>query len=78
LKMINETILPPGAIEYVLNTLRLLVGGVFGIYIIMTVVRIIAYRRLRKNLQELSSEVKAISKRLSRLEKNKNLYTSKR
>jgi uncharacterized membrane protein len=76
--MINETILPPGAIEYVLNTLRLLVGGVFGIYIIMTVVRIIAYRRLRKNLQELSSEVKAISKRLSRLEKNKNLYTSKR
>jgi hypothetical protein len=72
---VNETLIP-GTLSYVVDTLKFLVGGVFGLYLIILVVRIIAYTKLRNRVDMLAGELGKIRKRINRLEKSLN--TSKR
>jgi hypothetical protein len=77
--MVNETVGPAmEALSYVFNALKFLLGGFLGLYIFLTMWRILAYMRLKKKLAHAFEEISAMKKRLAKLEKNKNLYTSKR
>jgi uncharacterized membrane protein YgaE (UPF0421/DUF939 family) len=45
------------------ETLQLLVGGVFGIYVIILILRLYQLHYLKKNFDEIKREIKALKKR---------------
>ena len=61
---LNATLLPVlDPIHSVLNTVRILVGGVFGIYVIMLYFRWREYAFVRKTLKEIRDHVRALAEK---------------
>lgn len=74
IELINETIesLPLFALFSAgLNLLKLLVGGLFGLYAISFIVSTYLRMRERKMLKEIKDELKVLSRKVSSLEKGK-------
>jgi hypothetical protein len=61
---LNSTIFPIlGPIGTFVNTLKVFVGGVFGIYLIILYIRWREYALLRKMYRELKRDIRAIAKK---------------
>ena len=64
---INATIpvLQPmiNTINYLVNIIQLMVGGIFGIYIILVVLRWRESRKINKILEEIRDDIKALRKK---------------
>ena len=61
---LNSTIFPfLGPIGTFLNTIKVLVGGVFGVYLIILYVRIREYLLLRKMYREMKADLCAIAEK---------------
>jgi len=73
--MINETLasgVTPIAniIAPIINMLNILLGGVFGLYLILVILRWKEARTIKKILIEIKDELKTINKRLVFVEKS--------
>jgi len=63
----NATAVGLGPISYisgVFNTLRVLVGGIFGLYVLLVVLRWIEYRAVKKFLKKMHYDLLQIGKKL--------------
>jgi hypothetical protein len=71
--MVNATILEPWAVtvNYLMDTLKIVVGGLFGLYVIEFVYRFFFFRKLRKEMNRLFEEIHEVKERLGRMEKKK-------
>jgi uncharacterized membrane protein (DUF106 family) len=59
---LNATIFPfLGPVGTFVNTLKVLVGGVFGVYLIMLYLRLREYLFVRKKLEEIHNDLRAIA-----------------
>jgi len=72
---INATIplIEPWAttVNYFMSTVKILVGGFFGIYVITFVYRIFTFRKLTRQMNRIFREISEVKKRLDRIEKRK-------
>ena len=61
---LNSTIFPIlGPIGTFVNTVKVFVGGVFGVYLIILYIRWQEYRLLRRMYKELKSDIRAIAEK---------------
>ena len=61
---LNSTVFPLlGPIGTFVNTIKVFVGGVFGVYLIILYIRWKEYRLLRKMYRELKSDIRAIAEK---------------
>ena len=58
-------------VQEVLNTISLLVGGIFGIYLISLIVRLIFFKKILDLYKELKVSMKRIEVKINKLGKNK-------
>ena len=62
--MVNVTQIPPileplsNFIIGIMNVLKVLVGGIFGIYVILVFLRWIEYKRMTKILKDIRKEIR--------------------
>ncbi len=77
--VINETALLTspllGPLARIVETLSVLVGGIFGLYLILVIFRIIEYRKFKKLLKSMKVDIEAMSKKLDSA--RKQLKTTK-
>ncbi|MBL7055927.1 hypothetical protein ISS07_03375 [Candidatus Woesearchaeota archaeon] len=70
---LNETItfLSPyfSTVEQVIGTISLFVGGIFGIYLITLVVRIVFFKKLHDDLKGMKTSIERIEKKVDGLKK---------
>ena len=60
--MLNETLIPiANQIDLFLNTFKVLVGGVFGIYLIILYIRWREFKMFRFRLRELDNNIRLIA-----------------
>lgn len=55
-------------IQGMFGTLKYLIGGVFGVYIILAIIRYFEYRMLKKTLKEIKHESVRTNELLKRIE----------
>ncbi|MFH1510170.1 MAG: hypothetical protein ABIF10_00635 [Candidatus Woesearchaeota archaeon] len=69
--MVNVSLFEPVVqnIHSIVGIIQLLVGGLFGIYIISFLYNLFSSRRQRKLMQGILREIEAVRKRLASLEK---------
>ena len=58
-------------VQQVLNTLSLLVGGIFGIYVITLIVRLIFFKKIFDFYKELKVSMKRIEGKIDNLGKKR-------
>ena len=58
-------------VDYFMSTVKLLVGGLFGLYVITFIYRIFTFRKLSRQMKKIFNELAEVKKRLGRLEKRK-------
>jgi len=72
---INATIplIEPWAttVNYFMGTIKILIGGFFGLYVITFIYRIFTFRKLTRQMNKLFREINEVKKRLEKLEKRK-------
>ena len=54
-----------------LKVLEILVGGLFGIYVISLIVRLIFFRKIYKSFEEIKVSMKKMEAKIDRLSKKK-------
>jgi len=54
-----------------MNTVKVLVGGLFGLYVMMFIYRIFTFRKLSRQMKKLFKELNEIKVRLDKIEKKK-------
>ena len=65
---INATLIPlTGPIKGMLNTFKVLVGGVFGIYVLMLIVNIRQYFMLKKFKNLMNNKLDSLSAKVDEL-----------
>ena len=52
-----------------MNIIKVLVGGFFGLYVVIFIFRIVTFRKMNKKLDLLFGEIITINKRLTKMEK---------
>tara|TARA_Y100000310_G_scaffold151291_1_gene150869 strand:+ start:6784 stop:7020 length:237 start_codon:yes stop_codon:yes gene_type:complete len=52
-----------------MNIIKVLVGGFFGLYVVIFIFRIVTFRKINKKLDLLFGEIITINKRLTKMEK---------
>jgi len=57
------------AITSILDTVKILVGGLFGLYILEFFYRIFAFRKTTKQLKSIYSEIRDLKRRIIRMER---------
>ena len=72
---INSTlpILGPvsSTVQQIINTISLLVGGIFGIYIITLVVRLVFFKKIYDSFEEIKFAMKRMEAKIDKLGKKK-------
>jgi hypothetical protein len=72
---INSTlpILGPvsSTVQQIINTLSLFVGGIFGIYIITLVVRLVFFKKIYDSFEEIKVAIKRMEAKIDKLGKKK-------
>ena len=58
-------------VHQIVNTISLLVGGIFGIYIITLVVRLVFFKKIYKSFEELKVIMKRLETKIDKLGKKK-------
>jgi|TARA_B100000315_G_C14174570_1_gene406079 uncharacterized membrane protein len=58
-------------VEEVIGTLSLFVGGIFGIYLIMLIVRLVFFQRIWKMFKGLKSQMTSLENKIDKLGKKK-------
>ena len=58
-------------IQQIINILSLLVGGIFGIYLISLIIRIVFFRKILKMYKELKVQMEMLNKKIDKLVKKK-------
>ncbi len=66
--MANLTIPPPiepvaGFVQGVYSAIQLFVGGIFGLYVILVVLRYVEYKKMVKLLKDIRLEIKKLGKK---------------
>tara|TARA_Y100000310_G_C20663819_1_gene806325 strand:- start:1095 stop:1325 length:231 start_codon:yes stop_codon:yes gene_type:complete len=56
-------------VNTLINTLNVLVGGVFGLYVIILIFRIVTFRKLSGKMNHIIDEVGVLKKKLNKIEK---------
>jgi len=56
-------------VNFLMNAIKLLIGGFFGLYIITFIYRIFTFRKLTRQMDKLFKELSEIKRRLKKLEK---------
>lgn len=73
---INSTIplIEPWAttVNYFMNSIKILVGGFFGLYVITFIYRIFTFRKLTRQMNKLFREINEVKNRLGNLEHKRN------
>jgi|TARA_B100001964_G_scaffold187665_1_gene208708 hypothetical protein len=59
-------------VEQLVGTVKILVGGFFGLYVVMFVHRIISHKKLSKRFEKLFHEIEWIKKELKLKKKSKS------
>jgi len=69
--MVEPTILEPlaNSVSHLMSILQILVGGLFGLYVIEFVYKILTFRKTRKQLRQILAEINDVKQRLSRIER---------
>ena len=57
--------------SFALSVIQFLLGGVFGIYIILAIIKFKQYKEMKKFFKEAKHSFNSIEKRISGLESNK-------
>jgi len=73
---INSTVIPligplGETVNYFMNIIKILIGGFFGLYVIIFIYKIFTFRKLSRQMEKLFNELNGIKKRLGKLEKRK-------
>lgn len=58
-------------VQQIFNTISLLVGGIFGIYLITLVVRLVFFRKIYNLFEELKIAMKRMEAKIDKLGKKK-------
>ena len=58
-------------VKQVLSIVSLLVGGIFGIYVITLIVRLIFFRKIYKAFEEIKVSIKKMEAKIDKLSKKK-------
>ena len=58
-------------IEQVVGTISLFVGGIFGIYLITLIVRVVFFRKIYKSFEEIKLSIKRLENKIDKLGKKK-------
>ena len=58
-------------VQEILNTVSLIVGGIFGIYVITLIVRLIFFKKIFDFYKELKVSMKRIEGKIDKMEKRK-------
>lgn len=58
-----------GTVNQIMGKIQILVGGIFGLYLIFFIYKVYALRKLNKRIEEISEAMKEINQRLSKLER---------
>lgn len=56
-------------ITNLMETLSVLIGGFFGLYVIILIYRIFTFRKLSKQMEKLFKEINDVKKSVARLER---------
>ena len=56
-------------VQEILNTVSILVGGIFGIYVISLIVRLIFFKKLLSIYKEMKDSMKRIETKIDKLKK---------
>ena len=76
---INASLIPlAGPIASIFNTLKVIVGGVFGLYVILIIFRIKEYFFVRKTLTAVKKEVEELSRKVDALSAKKKTRKRKK
>ena len=76
---VNTTLIPfAGPIASIMGTLKVLVGGVFGLYVILFIVKVREYVMLRTNLKRIRIELDALSAKVDALSAKQTRKRTKR
>ncbi|MBR9676815.1 hypothetical protein GOV04_01625 [Candidatus Woesearchaeota archaeon] len=67
--IVLEPILKP--LQFIVNSLKFLVGGIFGLYVIMVAMKYIEARQNRKILQSILNELRHLNKKPTTKKKTK-------
>lgn len=59
-------------IEQVVGTISLFVGGIFGIYLITLIVRVVFFQRILKMFKELKNQMASLENKIDKLGKKKS------
>ena len=57
--------------QQVLNVISVLVGGIFGIYVITLVVRLVFFRKVYKTFEEIKISIKRLENKIDKLGKKR-------
>ena len=72
---INATLPLLGPISYtikgILDVVQLLVGGIFGLYVIAFVVRLVFFKKIYNAFEEIKKDMKRIESKIDKLGKKK-------
>ena len=79
---INETALLAspllGPLASIIETLSVLVGGIFGLYLILVIFRIVEYRKFKKLLKGMKIDIEGMSKKLDLARGQLRILTGKK
>ena len=58
-------------VQQIVNAISLLVGGIFGIYIITLIVRLVFFKKIYKSFEEIKVAMKRMEAKIDKLGKKK-------
>ena len=58
-------------VQQIVNAISILVGGIFGIYLITLVVRLIFFRKIYSSFEEIKNSLKKMEDKIDKLRKRK-------
>ncbi|MDP7244032.1 MAG: hypothetical protein QF568_01675 [Flavobacteriales bacterium] len=56
-------------VQQILNIISLVVGGIFGIYVITLIVRLFFFRKIYKSFEELRVSMRRVESKIDKLRK---------
>ena len=70
---LNSTLIQPLglAVNELMSLIKILVGGIFGVYVISLIYRIVTFRMLGKKIDKLFEELNLIKKKIDKIEKKR-------
>ena len=70
---LNSTLIQPFglAVNAPMGLITILAGGIFGVYVISLIYRIVTFRMLGKKIDKLFEELNLIKKKIDKIEKKR-------